>query len=187
MNESDYGSLLSPSLPQPPFNFFPQSNFTEGVYIDYRAFDLYNITPRYEFGYGLSYTTFSYCNLTVENLIQSPISEFPSGILKEGGMEDLWDIVARVNATIENSGMLNGVEVAQLYIGIPGGPIRQLRGFNKIEIPVRGKVTVCFELTRRDLSTWDTVSQMWKLQNGTYNIHIGGSSRHMPLSGVLNV
>lgn len=187
MNESDYGSLLSPSLPQPPFGFFPQSNFTEGIYIDYRAFDLRNITPRYEFGYGLSYTTFSYSNLSVNNLIQSPLPEFPSGVVKEGGMEDLWDILAQVSVQVENSGMMNGAEVAQLYVGIPGGPIRQLRGFNKIEISPREKVTIDFELTRRDLSTWDTLSQMWKLQKGTYNIYVGGSSRDLPLLGVLKI
>ncbi|KAJ8058404.1 hypothetical protein OCU04_012593 [Sclerotinia nivalis] len=187
MNESDYGLLLSPSLPQPPFEYFPQSNFTEGIYIDYRAFDLQNITPRYEFGYGLSYTTFLYSNLSVKKIVQSPLPEFPSGAVKEGGMEDLWDIIAQVSVQVENSGMMDGAEVAQLYVGVPGGPVRQLRGFNKIEITPREKVTVGFELTRRDLSTWDTKSQMWKLQKGAYNIYVGGSSRELPLLGVINL
>src|ERR1700753_3191952 len=46
----------------------PQDDFTEGNFIDYRAFDAQNITPIYEFGFGLSYTTFSYSNLTITNV-----------------------------------------------------------------------------------------------------------------------
>ena len=57
-NESDYGHLLNPDAADGVYKYFPQSNFDEGVYIDYRRFDKENITPRYEFGFGLSYTTF---------------------------------------------------------------------------------------------------------------------------------
>src|SRR4051812_46551680 len=57
VRESDYGNVLNSTV---DWSAFPQSNFSEGLYIDYRAFDAKNITPRFEFGYGLSYTTFSY-------------------------------------------------------------------------------------------------------------------------------
>ena len=60
--ESDYDALLNSSV---SFDAYPQDNFTEGLYIDYRAFDQQGIQPRYEFGYGLSYTSFSYANLQI--------------------------------------------------------------------------------------------------------------------------
>ncbi|TGO07237.1 hypothetical protein BTUL_0306g00100 [Botrytis tulipae] len=186
MNEPDYGLLFSLSIPQPSFEYFPQSNSTEGIYIDYRAFDSQNITPRFKFDYGLLYTTFSHSNLSVKKTVQSPLPEFPFGAVKEGGMEDLWDIILQLSVQVENSGMMDGAEFAQLYIGVPGGPVRQLRDFDKIEITPREKVTVGFELTRRDLSTWDTKSQMWVLQKGTYNTYAAGS-RELPLLGVINL
>ncbi|KAG6300837.1 hypothetical protein E4U45_003643 [Claviceps purpurea] len=60
-NASVYGHLLSPDEPARRFQNFSQSDFTEGVYLDYKYFDKYNVTPRprYEFGFGLSYTTLS--------------------------------------------------------------------------------------------------------------------------------
>lgn len=190
MNESAYGSLLSPSLPTAPFNLFPQSDFTEGVYIDYRAFDAQNITPRYEFGFGLSYTTFSYSNLQIECIAcvsTQSIAEYPSGAILEGGMEDLWDVLVKVTATVENSGSVSGAEVAQLYLGIPEAPVRQLRGYSKETIAPGKRVTVEFDLTRRDLSVWDTTRQNWKLQSGTYAVYVGGSSRNLPLTKTLSI
>ena len=67
-NESAYTNGGEPSLPEGEYTLFPQSNFTEGVYIDYKYFDQKNITPRYEFGFGLTYTTFSYSNLSINKL-----------------------------------------------------------------------------------------------------------------------
>lgn len=79
------------------------------------------------------------------------------------------------------------MEVAQLYIGILNGPVRQLRGFEKINIPVGESVDVVFELTRRDLSEWSVEEQSWVLQQGSYGIWVGSSSRDLPLSGNLVV
>ncbi|PQE27536.1 beta-glucosidase D protein [Rutstroemia sp. NJR-2017a BBW] len=110
-------------------------NFTEGNYIDYKYFDKYNVTPRYEFGYGLSYTNFTYgtANLTITN--SSALSSiYPTGVLSVGGKADLWDEVIRVSLPITNSGAVDGNEVAQLYVQFPeeaDAPVRQLRGFEK--------------------------------------------------------
>jgi beta-glucosidase len=186
-NESAFESLLSPALPVAPYTLFPQDDFTEGVYIDYRAFDAKNITPRYEFGFGLSYTTFDYSNLEIRTLSGVSHTTYPTGPIREGGAEDLWDIITTVTANVENTGAVDGAEVAQLYVGIPGGPIRQLRGFSKVYIQPRHTVTVSFDLTRRDLSVWDVVAQQWKLQSGKYYIYVGASSRILPLDGTLTI
>lgn len=185
MNESAFGALLGPTLPTAPYTLFPQDNFTEGVYIDYRAFDAKNITPRYEFGFGLSYTTFCYSNLRISAPSGVSHTTYPTGPIMEGGATDLWSIITTVTAEVKNTGAADAAEVAQLYVGIPGGPIRQLRGFSKVLIPAGHTATVSFDLTRRDLSEWDVVAQQWKLQSGKYNIYVGASSRILPLSGTL--
>lgn len=188
-NESDYDGLDAPDLPEGPYQVFPQSDFTEGIYIDYRALDAKNITPRYEFGFGLSYTSFAYSDLAVvaATNTSSSSSAYPTGEIREGGREDLWDVLATVTATIANTGAIDGAEVAQLYVGVPNGPVRQLRGFAKSVLAAGASDTVTFELTRRDLSTWDVVAQEWLLQRGDYAIYVGSSSRSLPLTGTLAI
>jgi beta-glucosidase len=187
-NESDYEHLLSPDLAEGKFERFPQSNFSnEGVYTDYRHFDAKNITPRYEFGFGLSYTTFNFSNLRMTNNQSANTDEFPTGPIREGGQADLWDVITNVSAEITNTGYLNGAEVAQLYVGIPGAPARQLRGFEKYFINVSQSATATFALNRRDLSVWDVVAQKWSLQKGDYKVYVGSSSRQLPLHGILSI
>ncbi|KAI1846668.1 hypothetical protein JX265_009029 [Neoarthrinium moseri] len=189
-NESDYGSLEKPDKTLAPdmYQAFPQSNFTEGVFIDYRHFDAQNITPRYEFGFGLSYTTFQYSNLAVSKT-GTAVGPYPTGPVVEGGHADLWEIIANVTAQVSNVGDRDGKEVAQLYVGIPGEgvPVKQLRGFNKPSIKAGETVCITFGLTRRDLSVWDVDAQKWLLQEGTYSISVGRSSRDLPLIGTLDI
>ena len=187
-NESDYGTIGTPTLPSGEFQLFPQDNFTEGVYIDYRAFDAKNITPRYEFGFGLTYTTFAYSDLQIKNLPDASTSYMPpDSPIQEGGIASLWDVIAQVTAVIENTGDVDAAEVAQLYVGIPGRPAKQLRGFSKVDIPVGENVTVEFDLLRRDLSEWSTSDQSWVLQQDSYPVYVGASSRNLPLVGTLNI
>ncbi|RYP29554.1 hypothetical protein DL767_006682 [Monosporascus sp. MG133] len=189
-NEADYGRVAEPdlTLPGDQYGMFPQSDFSEGVFIDYRHFDARNITPRFEFGFGLSYTTFDYSDLSAST-VSDALQPYPTGQVVEGGQEDLWDVVAVVKATITNSGKLDGKEVAQLYLGIPeeSTPAKQLRGFEKPLIPVGETATVRFELTRRDLSVWDVEAQKWLLQKGDYQVFVGRSSRDLPLLGTLTI
>ncbi|AEO56946.1 glycoside hydrolase family 3 protein [Thermothelomyces thermophilus ATCC 42464] len=191
-NESDY-PVLGPDVAAEGSMFarFPQSNFTEGVFLDYRHFDARNITPRYEFGFGLSYTTFAYDNLVVEKVASAGrLGEYPTGRVVEGGQEDLWDVLVEVSAEVTNTGKVAGAEVAQLYVGIPaeGAPVRQLRGFEKPFLNASATATVRFPLTRRDLSVWDVVAQKWRLVRGReYKIEVGGSSRDLPLVGTVTI
>lgn len=188
-NETDYDNFLKPDITlDGMFQHFPQSNFTEGVYIDYRHFDLKNITPRYEFGFGLSYTTFDYNNLQVSQT-NSSTESYPTGAVALGGQTDLWDKLVTVTADVTNSGGVDGKEVAQLYLGIPGEdvPVRQLRGFEKPSIVAGETATVTFTLTRRDLSVWDVAAQKWLLQAGDYTVEVGRSSRDLPLKGTFSI
>ncbi|KAI3324055.1 glycoside hydrolase family 3 protein [Xylariaceae sp. AK1471] len=186
-NESDFGPLRNATQPDGIYALFPQSDFDEGVYTDYRAFDAKNITPRYEFGFGLSYTTFNYSNLVISPADGADFSLYPSKPIIEGGHEDLWDTLVQVSATVSNTGSVTGAEVAQLYVGIPNGPVQQLRGFAKPVIEAGQSAVVNFSLTRRDLSTWDVVAQNWLLQKGEYRIYVGSSSRKLPLNDALQI
>ncbi|KAH7312929.1 putative beta-glucosidase M [Rhexocercosporidium sp. MPI-PUGE-AT-0058] len=191
-NESDYGRILNPITDagaNGEFYRFPQDTFEEGVFIDYRAFDASDIEPRYEFGFGLSYTTFSFANLTVAPVGGSH-SKYPTGKVLPGGQSDLWDIVATATVTITNTGSVAGQEVAQLYLHIPveGQPVRQLRGFEKVMLQPGESTTVEFELNRKDMSVWDVAAQRWRLTLGTdYKVFIGSSSRALALNEVLSL
>lgn len=78
-------------------------------------------------------------------------------------------------------------EVAQLYIGIPNAPAKQLRGFGKQDLEPGQTVPMHFELTRRDLSVWDVVQQQWVLPSGTYAICVGASVLDIRLTGSLKI
>lgn len=174
------------------FDYFPEQNFTEGLYTDYRYFDANGIDPLYEFGYGLSYTTFNFTALTTEVRKDVSLEEFPDAKIDivQGGHPELWDIVALARATVTNTGDVDGAETAQLYLGIPGDdtPIRQLRGFQQVGPLVPGQSGIAsFPLTRRDLSIWDVSAQQWRLRKGSYKIYVGSSSRILPLGGSIEI
>ncbi|PQE04344.1 beta-glucosidase L protein [Rutstroemia sp. NJR-2017a BBW] len=165
-------------------------NYSEGLFIDYRWFDKQGIAPRYEFGYGLSYTTFAYSSLTTSILSTSSGSTTPA----PGGPVGLYDNLATVSITLTNNGTLAGAETAQLYIGLPSSssiasstPIRQLRGFKKISLQPTASSTLTFTLRRKDLSYWDSAAQSWVLPSGTFSVWVGASSRDLRLSGSLTL
>lgn len=187
--ESDYGALLDPVLPSEATPYYPQVNFTEGVYIDYKHFIKEGIEPRFAFGYGLTYTTFEYSNLVIDVNTAATASRLPPHpeVVLQGGIASLWDEVARIRCTVENSGDVSAKEVAQLYIGIPGGPEKVLRGFGKHLIAPSEPNVFEFPLTRRDLSMWNVVEQKWELQRGEYQVYVGKSVVDVPLTGKLEI
>jgi beta-glucosidase len=176
-NESDYNVEICETA---------VCNFTEGNYIDYKYFDKYNVTPRYEFGFGLSYTTFEYSDLSV-SITNSPslASKYATGALAVGGRTDLWDDVVSVSLTVANNGTVDGHEVSQLYVQYPDAadqPVRQLRGFERTLIASGSTANVTFSLRRRDLSMWDVEAQEWDVVSGDYVFSAGASSRDLRVS-----
>jgi beta-glucosidase len=157
--------------------------YSEGLLVDYRWFDSKNITPRFAFGFGLSYTTFGYSNLVVTPGTTGGSAPTGQGSSLSSWLQDPW---ATVTATITNSGSVAGTEIAQLYIQPPASakaPPSQLRGFQNIQLAAGASGTVKFTLSRYDLSYWDVIQQKWVLPSGTHGLFVGGNSRDKQLTG----
>ena len=117
-------------------------DYTEGIDVGYRYYDVHNQTPLFPFGYGLSYTTFAYSNLRVQS----------SG---HG---------ATATVTVTNTGRTTGAEVAQLYLTDPaaaGEPPYQLKGFQKVTLAPGRSQRITFRLTTQDLSYYQTATSSW--------------------------
>ncbi|KAJ3580052.1 hypothetical protein NPX13_g512 [Xylaria arbuscula] len=150
-----------------------QSNFTEGLMIDYRHFDAMDIQPLYEFGFGLSYTTFDIVsNVLVRALLADPPA-LASSTLAVGDSE-IFNPILNATSRVSNTGSRGGATVAQLYVSFPsdsgptGTPVRVLRGFTKSQLAPGETVEVEFPLTRRDVSYWDVEAQNWRIPTGEF-------------------
>ena len=144
--------------------------YSEGIDVGYRWYDSKSLTPLFPFGYGLSYTTFSFSNLQV-------------GPLTAGG-------TATVTATVTNTGTRSGADVAQLYVADPaasGQPPIQLEGFQRVNLAAGAATTVTFTLTQQNLQYWNSSSSAWATSTGNYGIEVGDSSASLPLTGTLAV
>ncbi|KAL4973547.1 putative beta-glucosidase L [Aspergillus desertorum] len=178
-SEEDYGAHWTAA---------ETDSFTEGLFIDYRHFDQYGIEPRYEFGFGLSYTTFEYSTLST-SIATTPGPTTGKTIV--GGPSDLFAPIGTITAHVANTGNAAGAEVAQLYIGYPDSapstPPKQLRGFDKLHLAPGESALAMFELTRRDISYWDVGLQKWVVPSGTFKVFVGASSRDVRLTGSFTV
>ncbi|MCZ4123691.1 glycoside hydrolase family 3 C-terminal domain-containing protein [Streptomyces sp. H39-S7] len=144
--------------------------YSEGLKVGYRWYDAGDVTPLFPFGFGLSYTTFSFSGLQV-------------GTPDASG-------ATTVSATVTNTGDRAGAEIAQLYVGAPastGEPVRQLRGFQRVELQPGESGRVAFTVTAHDLAHWSDTTDGWTTTPGAYRILVGASSRDLPLTGTLTV
>jgi beta-glucosidase len=144
--------------------------YSEGLEMGYHWYDTNNVTPLFPFGFGLSYTTFGYSNLTV-----SVVS--PSGQVQIG-----FDLT--------NTGTLTGAEVPQLYLGFPlaaSEPPKLLKGFQKITLSPRQTQHVIFNLNWEDLANWDATARGWIVTPGVFQVLVGASSRDLRLTGAFTV
>jgi beta-glucosidase len=166
---------------------FPGANgevqYNEGIDVGYRWYQSKGLTPLFPFGFGLSYTTFSFSNLSI------------TGFNSSG--------VATVSATVTNTGSVAGADVAQIYIGDPsstGEPPWQLKGFDRVSLNPGASTTVTFSVPVHDLTYWGgsgatsypnswsgTDGGGWEAPAGSYAIGVGDSSANLPLTGALTL
>lgn len=141
--------------------------YQEGIYVGYRYFNTFKVKPAYEFGYGLSYTTFAYGKLVLN-------SQTFNGKLTASVM-------------VTNTGAVAGKEVVQLYLSAPhtnvDKPSEELKGFAKTNLLKPGQSqTINFTLTAQDLASFNTGRSAWVADAGQYNVKIGASSQDIKLS-----
>ncbi len=141
--------------------------YSEGIDVGYRWYDRHNIAPLFPFGYGLSYTTFRYANLTV-------------GPPAANGVTVAFDVT--------NTGTRAGSEIPQVYVGQPsstGEPAKNLRGFSKVTLNPGQTQWVTTTLDARSFQAW--TGGYWTRTAGAYQIQIGASSRDIRLTGSLTL
>ena len=148
-------------------------SYSEGVFVGYRYYESKEMPVLFPFGYGLSYTTFTYSNLTVEK-----------GSIRESEQ-------VKVTVDVTNTGDCAGKEVVQLYVGKKDGsivrPVRELRGFDKIELNPGETKTVEFTLGSRAFAYWEMEIHDWFVESGAYEIQIGTSASEIVLSKEIHV
>jgi beta-glucosidase len=146
--------------------------YEEGIYVGYRYYTTFNIPVSYEFGYGLSYTTFDYSNLKLSS------TKFSNKITLTVG--------------VKNSGKTDGKEVVQLYLTAPGKnldkPAMELKGFKKTTLLKPGELQVLsFDISKKDLVSFDPKLSTWTAEKGAYTVKIGASSKDIRLTGTFNL
>jgi beta-glucosidase len=138
-----------------------QVTYDEGVKVGYKWYDAENKPVLFPFGYGLSYTTYSYSNLQVTS------GKNP-----------------RVTFTVTNAGSRAGAEVAEVYASLPAAaaePPKRLVGFRKVKLNAGESKEVVVEVDPKYLSIFNVEHNEWQLLPGNYGFMVGGSSQGLPL------
>ena len=143
--------------------------YKEGVFVGYRYFDHHTIEPLFPFGHGLSYTSFTYENLTISK---------PTIAANEK---------LEISMDLKNTGKRAGAEVVQLYIrdveSSVERPPKELKGFKKVFLEPNQKETLSFEINPQDLAYYSEEKSQWIVENGEFNVLIGSSSKDIRLEG----
>jgi beta-glucosidase len=145
--------------------------YKEGLFVGYRYFDRATVKPQFPFGYGLSYTTFEYKNLSITSTTAA-------------GEE-----VINVEFDITNTGHRTGAEVAEVYVGQPNAsvprPVKELKGFRKVSLNAGETRHVSVALDRRAFAYYNVKNHDWTVDAAGFNVYVGSSSAHIDLTGKL--
>jgi len=133
--------------------------YSEGLQEGYRWYDAQQIKPLFPFGYGLSYTTFSYADVKTTADSAGAVT---------------------VSFTLTNTGSTAGGEVAQVYAGLPsntGEPPKRLVAWQKVQLTAGQSQQVSIKVPAKRLAIWDVDSHSWKIPAGSFSFYVGSSSR----------
>jgi beta-glucosidase len=144
--------------------------------VGYRYYDKAGITPQFAFGYGLSYTTFDISDMKINGMAEFPfiVSEF--------------SLPVTVSVDVTNTGTLEGSEVIQLYISYDENstvsvPVKQLKGFAKVNLAPGETQTVEIELGQDEFSHYEMSSSQFVIETGLFHVLMGNSSDNLLLQG----
>lgn len=149
------------------------AEYREGVFVGYRYYTTRDMEVQYPFGYGLSYTTFGYSNMTTDKT-------------------ELTDAeTLSVSVDVKNTGDCPGKEVVQLYVApvnseVPR-PARELKGFEKVSLEPGEKKTVAFTMDDRAFAIWNADLHCWDVPDGTYMIQICRNAQEVILEKEVQV
>ncbi len=157
----------------PSYKYFPGGNraveYRESIFVGYRYYDKAQKKVLFPFGFGLSYTTFEFSDLIISDA--STIA----------GLDNI-----HIVFDIKNTGDLFGCEVAQVYVSAPENNIfkakKELKAFIKVFLQPNEKKTVILKLNKRSFSFYNADTKQYEIENGTYTIYVGNSSRNLLLS-----
>ena len=139
--------------------------YREGLYVGYRYYQTAGVPVAFPFGYGLSYTSFAYSNLQASS----------NG----------------VTLTVTNTGKRAGAEIVQLYVAKPGvevfRPAQELKGFAKVQLQPGESKTVTIPLDDKAFRYWNTKTDSWEVEGGSYELRVGASSADIRLTAVVEV
>lgn len=161
----------------PSYLFFPgdgdRVEYREGIFVGYRYYDTKNVETLFPFGYGLSYTTFEYSNLSVS----------------ANDIKDTDTLTVTVN--VKNTGSVAGKEVVQLYVrdveSSVSRPHKELKGFDKVELQPGEEKAVTFTLDKRAFAYYNTNLKDWHVESGEFELLIGKNSKEIVLTEKVNV
>lgn len=139
--------------------------YREGLYVGYRYYQTAGVPVAFPFGYGLSYTSFAYSNLQAAS----------NG----------------VTLTVTNTGKRAGAEIVQLYVAKPRAevfrPAQELKGFAKVQLQPGESKTVTIPLDDKAFRYWNTKTDSWEVEGGSYELRVGASSTDIRLTAVVEV
>lgn len=150
-----------------------EADYREGIFVGYRYYDKKDMDVLFPFGYGLSYTTFACSDLR----------------LSASEITDQETLTATV--TVKNTGACAGKTVVQLYVGDKDStvlrPVRELKGFEKVELAPGESKDVSFVLDKRSFAYWNTELGDWHVETGEFTVEVGQSSRDIEVCGTVTV
>ena len=158
---------------RPPVDYvIPHVKYEDKLLVGYRYWTTTGKHPLFPFGFGLSYTTFSFANL------QLPATTSAGSTVT-------------VSFDVTNTGSVAGADVAQLYVSDPSAkasrPERELKGFEKVRLAAGETKHLTLNLDARAFSYWDTAAHKWTIDPGKFVIRVGDSSENTPLSAELTL
>ena len=162
--------------PASPY-YYPEGDtkrvvYKEGIFVGYRGYEHGGVKPRYPFGYGLSYTTFKYENLSIKPQTGS-------------------DTLYTVSFDVTNTGDRDGADVAQLYISDDHSkierPAKELKGFAKVSLKRGETQHVSLPLDARSFAYYDPTAKRWTISPGDFGVSVGRSSQEIVLKGTVSV
>lgn len=143
-------------------------HYSEGLFVGYRYYDRRKLTPQFPFGFGLSYTTFHYTDMTTS-----------ADRLEEGE-------ALTVSVKVTNSGKMAGKEVVQVYLSAPAGELVRealaLKAFTKVELAAGETKTVTMVLDWQDFACFHPGMGGWVVDSGDYQVHVARSARDIAIS-----